>query len=554
MTQEEALREEYRKSGYQELCPEYVREERFLPMRDGIRLHTFLFKPELPGKKSVPVILQRSCYVSHREILEVHGAELAKRGYGFVFQFCRGIEESQGEWVPNIHERNDGIDTVKWLAAQPWAETIGYWGCSYLAAAGWAMADAVTGYVASMVLTHYGTDRFKSAYEKGMFRQDVLTSWSMQNCGWEVNADYDQVCRYMPQKEVDVALWGGEVPWYREYVCNTRKEDAYWQQGWWKQLDEIPEKTRIPLLIVEGWYDHHLGSALEAWKKLNPGSRAHSRLILGPWNHGFEVCIQGQKTENAKNSEIRMMLEWFDETLKEKKLPQEEVRTYQIGEDRWQTWESWEKREKQQRIFYFDFSKGSLEETAPPDPGKASYVYDPEQPVKSWGAESCLYTWDSIGSLLQPPPGERTDVITLFSLPLSEDLRICGKIRAELFVSSDCEDTAFTAKLMRVTPRGEAYHIRSSITTVSQGSAAGEDYLPGSCIQVNIDMWEICCTVKKGERLRLDLSSSNYPEYHIHCNYRGVWGEQGKKRKAFQTLYSGKETPSRILLETEETR
>ncbi len=558
----EELKEEYRKSGYEEICREYSHEECFPAMRDGIRLHTFIFKPKGTGQERFPVILQRSCYPSHAETLEIHGAELSRRGYAFVFQFCRGIEASQGEWVPNIHERNDGIDTVKWLTGQSWVHCIGYWGCSYLAAAGWAMADAVSGDVTSMALTHYGTDRFKSAYEKGMFRQDVLTSWSMDNCGWEVRADYDQVCRYMPQREVDTALWGGEVPWYREYVCNTRKEEKYWQQGWWKQLDEIPKKVRIPLLIVEGWYDHHLGSALEAWRKLNPESKKHSRLIIGPWNHGFEVCVQGQRTEEARNSEIRMILEWFGQTLKKKELPVGEVRTYQIGEDRWRSEAFQEAEEKEETVFYLDFvhrrpeteggsfyGKLSLKEEE--QEGSASYEFDPENPVKSWGSESCLRTWGSIGSLLQPEPGQREDVITLFSDPMSRELRIRGRMQAELYISSDCEDTAFTVKVMRVTPEGQAYNIRSSIASVSHGSTQGEAYIPGTCTKIQIDMWDVCYTIKKGERLRVDLSSSNYPEYHIHCNYRGTWGEQKRKKKAFQTIYSGGKTPSSIRMETE---
>ena len=86
---------------------------------------------------------------------------------------------------------------------------------------------------------------------------------------------------------------------------------------------------------------------------------------------------------------------------------------------------------------------------------------------------------------------------------------------------------------------------------MSHGSTQGEAYIPGSCTKIQIDMWDVCYTIKKGERLRVDLSSSNYPEYHIHCNDRGTWGEQKRKKKAFQTIYSGGRTPSSIRMETE---
>lgn len=102
---------------------------------------------------------------------------------------------------------------------------------------------------------------------------------------------------------------------------------------------------------------------------------------------------------------------------------------------------------------------------------------------------------------------------------------------------------------MRVTPDGKAYNIRSSITTISQGSENGETYLPGTPVPVTVDMWDVCYTVKAGERLRLDISSSDYPNFHIHCNYRGIWGLQSRYRKASQTLYSGGGKDSWVTME-----
>ncbi|MGI6256179.1 MAG: CocE/NonD family hydrolase [Acutalibacter sp.] len=550
--------QEYEASGFPQEYSSFTVEDLFVPMSDGVMLHTTMYRPagvwigtgDAPAGDRFPVILQRTCYPSQAKLLEIHGQQLAMRGYVFVFQYCRGIEESQGVWEPNVNERQDGIDTVNWLFAQPWAGPIGYWGCSYLAATGWAMADAVTGKVRSMALSHYGTDRFKSAYEKGMFRQDVLTSWSMGNCGWEVHADYDAVCRYLPQAEVDTALWGGEVPWYREYVTNTRKSDPYWQQGWWKQLDEIPEHIQIPVFVIEGWYDHHLGSSMNSWAKL--GSKDHSWLTIGPWNHGFQPCVEGLPLENLQNSEVRMFLEWFDLTLKQEALPKPLVRTYQIGEDRWTETPSWEEKPVHPETIHLNFAQGTLQASPAQEAGSVPFIFDPADPVPSHGSESCLATWAANGSLLQPEPGSRPDVITLVSQPLERDLRITGKIQAQLWVATDGEDTAFTAKLMRVTPEGKAYNIRSSITTISQGSPAGEHYQPGSPVPVKLDMWDVCYTVKAGERLRLDMSSSDYPNFHIHCNYRGVWGLQRSSRKAVQTLFSGEDKDSWVRMEVQD--
>ena len=170
-------------------------------MRDGVRLHTLIFLPETE-KKTYPVILMRTCYPAQDTVYRSHGEQLARRGFAYVCQYSRGREKSQGEWEPNVNERNDGTDTVDWLKDQEWCGEIGYWGYSYSSLAGWAMADAVEGKVNSMFLAHYGTDRFVSAYEKGEFRHDILTSWSMENTREPIDASYPKYiesCRYRPQ-------------------------------------------------------------------------------------------------------------------------------------------------------------------------------------------------------------------------------------------------------------------------------------------------------------------------------------------------------------------
>ena len=193
-----------------------------LPMQDGVRLYTEIFKPE--GLAQFPVLIQRSCYPNQQPLYEINGVELTRRGYGYVVQTCRGTGKSEGHWEPNVNERPDGRDTLQWLNDQPWAESIGYFGASYLALTGWAIADIVPPKVKGMMLTVYGTDRFKSAYEKGLFRHDVLTGWAMQNAGHPVTADYLESCRFRPHDKVDEALWGGTLDWYQDWIHATRAQ------------------------------------------------------------------------------------------------------------------------------------------------------------------------------------------------------------------------------------------------------------------------------------------------------------------------------------------
>ena len=543
---------EYAKSLYKEEYHGIIKEEIMLPMKDGVRLRTILYKPAMKDQEIVtsklPVILQRTCYPEHERMIELDGEKLAKRGYVFVSQFCRGTGGSEGEWEPNVNERADGMDTMKWLDEQDWVDSIGYWGNSYLALTGWAIADVVPDKVKGMCLTHYGTDRFKSAYEKGMFRQDVLTSWTMDNAGFKIHADYMESCKFMPQIEVDEKLWGKRIDWYREWITNTDRENDYWQQGWWKQLYNIPEKVKVPLYIRSGWYDHHHGSSMNTWNHLREETKQHCWLDIGAWNHAFLPCMEDCKTDHLNGSEVHAILEWFDLILKKKRVPESRIRTYMTGADQWLELPHWPFDENAYKTLYLDVTQGENEQTLTEkttgEEGHLCYQYDPLDPVVSHGSEALLKNMMKNGSLLQPEPGYRQDVLSFVSEPLNQDLWIMGKIKVKLFVSTDCPDTAFTAKLMEVRSDNKSYNIRSSITTI--GKDINGTYEPGTVKQVTIDMWDIAYEVKKGSRLRVDISSSDFPQYNIHSNFAGIWSLQGQTQKAQQKVYFGKKYPSVI--------
>ncbi len=532
----------------------YRKEEWMIPMRDGVKLRTRVYKPSTssmtPMSKEWPVILERTCYPEQSVIADIHGENLARRGYIFISQLCRGVGGSQGEWVPNINERNDGSDFVSWLNEQPWVSAIGYWGNSYLALTGWAIADIVPDKVKGMCLTHYGTDRFKSAYEKGMFRQDVLTSWSMNNAGYPVEADRMDSYRYMPQIQVDEALWGKAIPWYREWITNTHSTDEYWQKGWWKTLHEIPKNVHVPLYIRSGWYDHHHGSAMNTWAALSQETKKKSWLDIGGWNHGFRSCIEGEPIENPGKNEVQAIIEWFDLILKRKETPTKRIATYVIRGDRWEHHECWPEQDVEVKKLFFNCHQesvvGKVSFMPVHEEKSASYQYDPNNPVPSVGAESLLAHIKNNGSLLQQSPGTRMDVLSFVSDELTSDIHLVGAIRVRLFVSTDCEDTAFTAKIMEIQPDGKSYSIRSSIASISH-SIEGT-YEPGSVISLDIECWDVDYLVKQGSKLRVDISSSDFPQYHIHSNQSGEWVKQTEVKIANQTVYCGGNKASYIEL------
>ncbi len=514
---------------------DYAMEECFLPMPDGVKLHTVIYKPS--DKQSFPVLIQRSCYPANMEIYKVYGQELTKRGYGYVLQICRGTGKSGGQWEPNVNERRDGIATLSWLNAQDWAESIGYFGASYLALTGWAVADVVPDKVKGMMLTVYGTDRFKSAYEKRLFRHDVLTGWSMANAGHPVEADYLESCRYRPHAKVDEQMWGGRLDWYQDWIHAVKRSDAYWQQGWWKELAEIPAKVKVPVYIVDAWYDHHFGSAMNTYISLNEETKEHSWMDVGCWNHMCENCIEWGEQKNLENGDVKRTLEWFDLLLKKKEMPQKRIRAYVMREDCWQKLETWPLPSGCVKKFYIREDRSLGEDTG--RAGEITFDYDPENPCPSHGAESVPTTITEAGSLKQPEPDYRPDVVSFLSEPLTRELAMAGQIKVHLRVRTDADDTAFSAKLCEVFPDGKAYNIRSGITTIAADMPQDAVYSPGEEAAVCIEFWDIVWTVKPESRLRLDISSSDFPQYTAHSNYAGIWSEQEKSRIAHQVICTG---------------
>ena len=389
MDLQEKVRRQYEKTG-KPICRAGEIREEMLPMPDGARLLTEICLPEGLADEAFPVILMRSCYPSSREERELVMKEYACRGFGFVLQWCRGTGGSEGVWEPNVNERADGLATLDWLSAQPWVKNIGYWGDSYLALTGWCMADAVPEKVKTMVLGVYGTARFTSAYKDGLFRQDVLTHWAKENAGKPVDADTMESYRYRPQVEVDEALWGVRLPWYRDWITHTDANDPYWQQGFWGMLHNIPAQVKIPLFIREGWYDHHLGSALKTYDALPEEIRRKSLLQIGPWNHIYRAVIPQEKSEHALERDVVGIVDWFRAVLMRGETPKGEVQEYVIGADRWITRSSRAESGKS-RVFYAGADSRTLGDIPPETDSKVSYLYDPENPVPSHGAESLLH-------------------------------------------------------------------------------------------------------------------------------------------------------------------
>ena len=550
-----------------ELSGQYVYFEEMVPSgEDGIRLLTRIYLPE--GDGPFPVVVTRTPYVwGSGDYIEA-GREYARRGIGYIQQDCRGKGGSEGFFSPNVNERADGIALYEWLAEQLWCGDIGIFGSSYTALTGWLVGDSIPDKVKGMYLSHYGVDRHISCFRSGLFREDIMSGWAIDNAeediirperkpGQAPGENYYDFYLYRPQVEADVNVLGQKLQYYRDWITHTDYTDPYWNTGVWADLKRIPYVIDVPLTIVAGQFDHHEEGTVLGYERLRPEIKARSRLILGSWNHSFQVTPTHVPTANAMEFDINAdQFEWFYSLLVKKEEPRGEVRVYNIEADEWVNLDSWPIETASDRTMYLSSETAGDRwnvlalKTSEPQASSVSYVYDPENPVYAEGGETLFTSSGRRGSLRQSPAGYRDDILSFVSGPLEEDMTIAGNVKVYLKVSTDADDTAFAFTLSEVTPSGEAYNMRTSIATLGYRDGLLKprvEYRKGTTVVLEIEALPMMWTVKAGNSLRLDIKSSQFPEYAVHSNTAGVWAEQARTVVARQTVFVGGEDGSRVV-------
>lgn len=531
-------------------------------MRDGVNLEVQVFLPE--GTGPWPTILIRNPYGSFKFFNEAILRSFSRFGYAGVLVDQRGTGNSEGKWEPYVNEKNDGIDVLNWLVKQDWMNgNIGLYGHSYLAFSEWIIADQLPPQVKTMYLSAFGTDRYEQMYQDGMFKQDIMTYWAAANSGiktTEKSADlYQKALKASPAIDMDLQVFGTKLPWYRDWLTNVSSKSDFWQNGLWADLKEIPEKINIPIFMKVGWYDHNLNGMVEAYENLPEKIKKESRFLIGPWVHsqGTSGDIEYPNSNIAGTDGTKIALEWFDHQLQGRTYDKAKaVETYVIRDGTWKVWDDVPvKSSINLRMFLnqaenLDYKGGSLGTKPDNQVSSQKYVYDPGDPVPTYGGEVLLSGAIPNGNKLQSKPGAREDILTYISEPFEEDTEIAGKIGVNLYVSTDAEDTSFTAKVMEVFPDGSAYNIRDSITSLAyrNGRTSPVYVRPGRTSYVKMNMWPVTWTIKKGSKLRIDISSSNFPAYNVHPNVKGLWAEQSIFKIANQTVFMGGKYKSYIEL------
>jgi len=500
--------------------------EQMVPMRDGVKLATSIFKPT--GTGPWPVVLVRTPY--GKDLQSTGNALWTNRDYVLVVQDTRGRFKSEGEYRPFMTDHLDGYDTIEWIAKQSWSNgKIGMYGASAMGiAANLAAMMHPPHLTAAFVMVARASLYNQSAFMGGVYRKELNDIWlKRQNAEW--------------------------------VITETIKHNVY--DGYF-DLAEMPKhwhEVQIPVYNYGGWYDifgqGNIDNFVGLQSKGGGNAVGHQKLIMGPWGHGKieEVKYPTDSVVNATDEAIR----WFDYWLKGKDngiMEEPPVRYYVMGDvsspqapgNEWRTALSWPVPSRP--TSYFLKAGGALAERMPAEPESSdTYSYDPKNPVKTIGGSNLNILK---GPMDQRAIGERKDVLKFQTAALSSPLEVTGRVRVDLWAESDAPDTDFMAKLIDVYPDGtERLVLDSAVRARFREGLDHEVFLKkGQVYQMEIDLWSTSIVFNKGHRIAVHITSSNDPRFDPNPNTGKSLRADAETRVAHNSVHHDQMHPSRIIL------
>lgn len=568
-----------------------VTVERHLTMRarDGVALYADVYRPDAPGQ--FPVLVVRTPYDKSQELALSEKDYFAPRGYVVVVQDTRGRFSSEGAFYPFIREANDGYDTIEWAAGLPWSNgMVGTVGQSYLGLVQYYAAPTrpphlkvmcpVSGPVTyfencvwrrgvfelGWILAYFVFMARDTLGRKGLYEKEraVLDSY-LANPDALISPLKDEVYRHLPLIDWAQRLENG-APYLADYLRN-------WTDGtFWAETDLRPrcKDAAVPALHVGSWYDAFQYDTLAMYTGMRDHAateeaRRGQKLIMGPWAHlmPYSVPTSGGTGDidfgpEAKIELHAIQLRWFDHYLKgidTGMLKEPPVRLFVMGENRWRDENEWPlKRTRYTKVFLHSRGNanslsgdGALSLAPPADESADHFVYDPNDPVPTRGGTSLGL---AAGVYDQTEIERRPDVLVYTSDPLESDLEVTGPITMRLFAASSAPDTDFMAKLVDVRPNGYAHNLAEGVvrTRFRESLSKPTPITPGKAYEYGIDLWSASHVFKKGHRIRLEVTSSNFPRYDRNPNTGHDFGIDTEFAAARQTVLHSAASPSHVLL------
>ena len=531
-----------------------------VPMRDGVRLSANVFLP--PGQERVPVLLERTPY-GKGAVISAAYQYFVDRGYGVVMQDVRGRYASAGVFEPLTQEIGDGEDTLAWIGRQPWCDgKIGMIGGSYRGIAQWKAALSKSPYLKAIFPVVSGWDDYRDRFysKGGAMKLGYRLEWMAENLrAPNFVPDFGKYVLHLPLATADVAATGRSATIYRDAVEHP-SFDSFWRAISTRQ--SITE-VRVPVFSVGGWYDNFVESDLDAYTALHR-AEGTNRALIGPWPHDMSKTFSGVDYGPQAMAPVRrLQLAWFDRWLKGKDSPLlsgPPLRIFVMGSNAWRSESEWPPAEARTRELYLESGglansldgNGALEfERETSGAAADNFTYDPRNPVRTRGGAVCcnpkVFPW---GPMDQRPVEKRKDVLVYTTATLKEDIEAIGPVRAVLYVSTTAPDTDFTAKLVDVFPNGMARNISDGILRLRYRRSLERPQLaqPGQVYKIVIEAGVTANVFLKGHRIRLEVSSSNFPRFDRNPNTGTPVAGETRLVKATQTVYHDREHPSRLQL------
>jgi len=575
-------------------------------MRDGVRLATDVYLPPLV---SAPTIAVRTPYSRGLEPHAGILLSLARRGYAVVSQDCRGTGDSEPEsWDYYMYEQEDGYDLIEWISHQEWFDGfLGACGASYMGQTQWHMAMhpkmttivpevSGLGVAVNTVHLHMFFDAYARSVGKGeskvavpyfeleremldetlatgyfneplysLLPQSVLTRFPQlgkltpeeaQRWLWEHYCSLNCAGRAALVKEVlgaqSVSIV--EVEALSNIFGQRISHDAHTLPH--PRPEELCRTMHAPALMRTGWYDWGLNDALATWDLLMRAApqpmRSRCRLLIAPSAHNMPGYHEGMAEHpelhhsyGTPNS-LEMLLHWYAAVRESKTDSWPIVTYYLMGANEWCTADAWPLKEARTVPLYLG-ADGALGMRQPPENSAPDrYTYDPAHPTPTVGGSIVSYVYPP-GSVDVSQVQTRPDVLIYTTLPLEEDLDVVGPVRMVLYASSSAADTDFAARLSDVFPDGRAIQLQNGVLRARYRSIGEQPKLlePWMVYRLEIDMWATANRFKAGHRLRVDISSADFPRFDRNTNRAG---EDGAPIPAQQRICHDARHPSHLLL------
>jgi len=548
--------------------------ERGVPakMRDGVVLRADIYRPKAEGK--FPVLLTRTPYDKRGEM--DFGPLAAARGYVVISQDVRGRYTSEGEWYTFKNESQDGYDTIEWAAALPYSNgKVGMFGGSYVGATQMLTAIAAPPHLAGILPVVTASNYHENwTYQGGAFEQWFDQSWTTglaentldRRMGKDSYATrWDTKLPLTEYPLLDPGAPAGMADYYLDWLAHPAYDD-YWKR--WS-IEEHFSQIQVPALHVAAWYDLFQDGSFQNYLGIkdhggNDVARNGQRLLVIVGGHAGSGPVIGE-VDFGKDSvlnEDALTLRWYDYLLKgiENGMGSEKpVKLFVMGKNVWREEDGWPLAGAKQTSYYLHSAgkantlsgDGTLSTTAPATEAADKYDYDPTDPAPTRGGPLCCdSTHQPPGAFDQRPVENREDVLVYTTPAFKQDTEVTGPITLEIYVSSSAVDTDFTGKVVDVGPQGFARNLTEGILRARYRTSREKAELmnPGEAYKLTLNLWSTSNVFLAGHKLRLEVSSSNFPRFDRNLNTGEDQGHSARMMKATNAVYHDREHPSVLIL------